>query len=95
MKHYDEDLFNKKVCDLEKTLFTNFKGSFGLSGDLGDEKSDTFLKTMSNAGEDDASMADVFENWLKDNKIKYKRFKERKFIINTNQFYNILLNESF
>lgn len=93
MKHYDEDLFDKNISALEEKLFTKFEGFIGLSGDLGSEKENTFLKTMSDAGKHDSDMADAFENWLKEKKIIYKRFQTRKFIINTDQFYNELLNE--
>jgi hypothetical protein len=85
----DEDVFGSKMIELEDQLFIE-KGMFGLSGDIGDENNDTFLKTMSDSGRFDESMADIFEKWLQENHIKYSRFQIRKFTISTAQLYSVL-----
>jgi len=83
------DVIDQKLELLEKKLFSNPK-MLGLSGDIGDEKTKTFLKTMSDGGGYDKEMADTFESWLKENNIEYSRNDYRHFHVNTSQLFEAL-----
>jgi len=91
---FNAELMDEKIEKLEKLIIPNKGPMDNLSGDIGTEEIETFLKAMSNGGSRDAEIAKAFASWLTDNKVTFTNFDTRKFKINTVEFAEAL-NKNF
>lgn len=76
------------ILALDKHLFNAEQQQYGVMSDLiGD---DLQLKTMSYGGKQDIAMADIYEQWLKENAVAYIR-NGRHFTIKAQTFLKALI----